>query len=157
MRFSSQGKPLLHAEAVLLVDDRERETREGDLLLKQSMRADGDHRLRTLQLLRDCLPLRRRESSVQPSDRYPERTKPVGELAHVLLGEDLGGRHHRRLAAGIDRGEAGDRGDDGFAAADVALQQPLHRMRLREVAQDLRHGAALRARQSKRQLAEKAL
>ena len=75
----------------------------------------------------------------------------------MLFGEDFSGRHHRRLTAGVDRGEAADRSDDSLAAADVALQQPLHRMRLREIAQDFRHGASLRARQAERQLAEEAL
>ena len=74
---------------------------------------------------------------MQPGDRHAERREPLAELAQVLLGEDFGGRHHRGLAAGVDRRQAADRRDDGLAAADVALQQTLHRMRLREVAQDL--------------------
>ncbi len=94
---------------------------------------------------------------MQPGDRHAERREPLAELAQVLLGKDLRGRHHRRLATRIQRRQAGDGGDDGLAAADVALQQALHRMRLREVAQDLRHGAALRAREQERQLAEEAL
>jgi hypothetical protein len=64
----------------------------------------------------------------------PKRLEPVGELAVVLLGEDLGGRHQHRLAAVLGRLQHGQRGDAGLAAAHVALQQALHRMGRGEVA-----------------------
>ena len=62
----------------------------------------------------------------------------------MLLGEDFGGRHQRRLVAGFDRMQHGQRGDHGLAAADVALQQALHRMRLAEVGGDLAPSTVLR-------------
>src|SRR2546430_17243982 len=43
------------------------------------------------------------------------------------------------------------RRDHRLAAADVALQEPLHRLGLGEVAPDLRDDALLRPRQSERQ------
>ncbi len=55
----------------------------------------------------------------------------------MLLGEDFGRRHERGLVAGLDRLQRGERGDDRLAAADVALQQALHRLAAREVAADL--------------------
>ena len=64
----------------------------------------------------------------------------------MLLREDLGGRHDCRLRAGVDRGETGDRRDDGLAAAHVALQEPLHRMGLRQVVHHLVERALLRDR-----------
>ena len=121
------------------------------------MRADGHERQRLLQFLHHGIFLRRGKATVQPRDRHTERIEPLGEFAQMLLGEYFGGRHHRRLAAGIHRGEAADRGDDGLAAADVALQQPLHRMRLGEVLEDLRHRAPLRPRQAERQPSQEAL
>jgi hypothetical protein len=69
----------------------------------------------------------------------------------VLLGEDFGRRHQRGLVAGVDGLCGGQRGDDCLAAADVALQQPLHRMRLRQIERDLTAHALLRRRQRKRQ------
>ncbi len=121
------------------------------------MGADGDQRRRALQLLRRRLLFRCRKPAVQPDHRHTERPEPFREFALILRRQDFRGRHHRRLAAGVDRGEAGNRGDDGLAAAHIALQQPLHRMRLGEIAQNFGHSAALRARQAERQLAEKAL
>ena len=52
-------------------------------------------------------------------------TEPDG----VLLGEHLGGRHHRRLVSTLHRREQrGDR-DDGLAGTHVALQESVHRDR----------------------------
>ena len=61
----------------------------------------------------------------------------------MLLGEDLGRRHQRSLVTGLGGMQHGQRGDDGLAAADIALQQPLHRMRAGQVRGDLAPGAAL--------------
>ncbi len=69
----------------------------------------------------------------------------------MLLGEDFGRRHERHLIARLDRLQRGQRGDDRLAAADVALQQPLHRLGAREIAADLGDDALLRARQRERQ------
>ena len=69
----------------------------------------------------------------------------------VLLGQYLGGRHHRDLEAVLHALQGGERGDHRLAAAHVALQQALHRMGEREVTLQLAPGAPLRARQAKRQ------
>ena len=95
-----------------------------------------------------------RQSPVQPSDPQAEGRKPFAELAEMLLGQDFGRRHHRGLPAGVGCGEAGDRGDDGLAAAHVALQKPLHRVWFRHVAQHFVHGASLCAGQLEGQLFE---
>ena len=61
----------------------------------------------------------------------------------MLLGERLGGRHQRALAACLDRAQQRVERDDGLARADVALQQPLHRHGLCEVEVDLGDRALL--------------
>ena len=55
----------------------------------------------------------------------------------VLLGERLGRRHQRALAARLDRAQERVERDDRLAGADVALEQALHRRRAREVGVDL--------------------
>ncbi len=60
-----------------------------------------------------------------------------GDRAVVLLGEHLGRREQRGLAAGVDDAEHGAQRDDGLAGADLALEQAVHRVRLREVVLDL--------------------
>ena len=71
--------------------------------------------------------------------RTPSGASHSLNLRQCCSDEDLGRRHDRRLPAGVDRGEAGDRRDDRLAAADVALQQALHRVRLAQVAQHFVH------------------
>jgi hypothetical protein len=88
------------------------------------------------------------QAAGEPGHFDAQRFQPGGELAVMLLGEDFGRRHQRRLVAGLDRVQHGQRGDHGLAAADVALQQALHRMRLAEVGGDLAPGALLRAGQA---------
>ena len=55
----------------------------------------------------------------------------------VLLGERLGRRHQRALASRLDRAQERVERDHRLAGADVALEQPLHRRRAREVGVDL--------------------
>ena len=69
----------------------------------------------------------------------------------VLLGERLGGRHQRALAARFDCAEDRVERDRRLAGADVALQEALHRERPREIAVDLGDGALLVRREGKRQ------
>ena len=55
----------------------------------------------------------------------------------VLLGQNLGRRHERHLQAVLHRDERGQQRDDRLAGADVALQQPVHRLRPLQVVDDL--------------------
>ncbi len=50
------------------------------------------------------------------------------KLQVMLLGEDLGRRHDGNLGLVFDRNQSGHQGDDGFAAADITLNQAVHRM-----------------------------
>ena len=61
----------------------------------------------------------------------------------MLLGERLGRRHQRPLQPVLDRAEQRVKSDDRLAGADVALEEPLHRCRAREVGVDLRDRAPL--------------
>ena len=69
----------------------------------------------------------------------------------MLFGKDFGRRHHGRLRAGFDGGQRGQGGDDGFAAADIALQQAVHRVGLCHVAADFGYDPFLGIGQGKRQ------
>ena len=61
----------------------------------------------------------------------------LGDGAVVLLGEHLGGGEHRGLAARVDDGEHRAQGDHRLSRAHLALQQPVHRVFGRQVAEDL--------------------
>jgi hypothetical protein len=149
--FFPQREPLLDAEAVLLVHHHQPEARESHVLLDQGVRADQHARLQRLAFLGLF------HAAAQVAQANPEGREPLVELAPVLLGQDLGGRHDRGLRPRIHRGEAGDGRHHGLAAADIALQQALHRMALAEVAQHFLQGARLRPRELERQGSQKVL
>ena len=52
----------------------------------------------------------------------------VGESLEVLLGEQRGGHQHRDLLAVHHRDEGGAQRDLGLAEADIAADQPVHRL-----------------------------
>ncbi len=62
----------------------------------------------------------------------------------VLAGEDFGRRHEGGLAPGLDHGGGGNQRHHGFAGTDVALQQPQHTLRQRQIVDDLVDRALLR-------------
>ena len=66
------------------------------------------------------------------------------QRAVVLLGEDLGGREQRRLTTGVDDGEHRAQRHDGLAGADLALQQPVHRVVAASSARAVAHLALAR-------------
>ena len=164
---------------MLLVDDYQAQIGELDALGQQCMGADhqlqktcGQHRQdrlaieRLSQLLRKlpdlgklaCAQLRqrrfagslrrRRGQQRNPSSRRhsPRRQRPL-----VLLGQDLCRSHQRRLMPCGHRQLTRRVSDQRLTAADIAVKQALHRMRLRQILLDLGDRPLLRARRSKRQ------
>ena len=65
----------------------------------------------------------------------------------MLPRQDFRRRHQRRLPAGLDHGGGREQRDHGFSRADVAVQQPQHAMRLRQIGDDIADRALLRRRQ----------
>jgi len=143
----SQRHALVHAEAVLLVDDDERQVAKRDTFLEQRVRADDELRITAGDAVERIAPRRGALAAAEPGRLDAKRFEPGREVAPVLFGEQLGRRHDRRLHAAGDRLEAGDRGDHGLARAHVALDQSHHRVRLREVPENFRDDALLGARQ----------
>ena len=74
----------------------------------------------------------------------------------MLFRQDLGWRHDRGLYATGNSLETRYRRDDRFAGTDVALDKAHHRMRLRQIAENLIDHASLRPGQRKGQVRDKA-
>ena len=144
--FLAQAQPLLDAEAVLLVDDHECEPREFDVLLEQRMRPDGEAVVARREPGERLAPRPRRHPPGEQQGLEPQRGEPAREILGVLFGEQLRRRHQRDLKTGFDGVRGRERGDDGLAGADVALHQPHHRVRHREVRAHFAKDALLRAR-----------
>ena len=143
-RLVGERGALLDAEPVLLVDHDQAEVEELDLVLQQGVGADHDPGLadrETGQRL-GALGLGHRageQLDVRPAHHPAGRqvAEHRGDRAVVLLGQHLGGRQQRGLAAGVDDAEHRAQRDQGLAGADLTLEQPVHRMRLGEVGLDL--------------------
>ncbi len=66
----------MHAEAVLLVDDDEREARKLDILLKQRVGADDDQRVTVADFGVAACALSRGHTAGQRADRNAQRFEP---------------------------------------------------------------------------------
>src|SRR5260221_12658205 len=136
---------LLDAEAMLLVDNRDREVAQLDALLNQRVRADDD-----VDVLREiALSLTRRTREQRAG--HTELLAEVGDRDEMLFRERLGRRHQRALAAVLDGAQQRVERDHRLAGADVSLEEALHRRRAREVAVELANRLLLVRRQRKRQ------
>ena len=152
----TERRALANAETMLLVDDREAEPLERDVLLDERVRADRDVD-RTIGEPREYFAppvagdARRKERMRRPAVREERRERPG-----MLLGEQLGRCHERglRARAGSDTRRKG--GDDRLSRADVALEQPRHGHALAEIRADLLERSLLRARERERQLRDPA-
>ncbi len=127
-----EGVALLHAEAVLLVDDQQRQAGELDVLLQQRVRADHEAGRAARDPLERGPPLLCAQRRGQQLGRGEHAGEPRRRLG-VLHGKRLGRRHERALEAGLRRPHEAVERHDRLARAHVALQQPAHRDRAREV------------------------
>ena len=142
---------------MLLVDDREPELLELHTPLHQRMRPD-DQRDRARGDFGELVaPRRGRGRSGQQRDPKPRLLQEPGDVAEVLLGEDLGRRHERDLQTVLHRDERRQQRHDRLAGPDVALQQPVHRLRPLHVLDDLFQRRPLAVRQLERQHAARRL
>ena len=108
---------------------------------------------------RRSAPVTRLVSSSTLSGRSPNRLpggheqsgEQPADARDVLFGEHLRRRHQRPLVPALHGGEQRRDSDDGLPRADVALQQPVHRMGRREVGVDLPDHPLLRGGQREAQ------
>ncbi len=103
--------------------------------------------------MRSCA-LRRSRAPSDPKMHSTVMPNGRRELLRVLRGEDLGRRHQRRLQSRVMGEHDRRRGDERLAAADIALQQPVHRRAPRHIVRDLRDHPRLRARRLERKLGD---
>ena len=137
----------MHAEAVLLVDDGEREIAKLDLLLEQRMRADQQVDVAEGEPLENVVALAAALAAGEDSDVDPGRGCQRRDGVEMLPRQDLGRRHQRGLTAAFDHGRGSKQRHHGLAGADVALQQPQHAFGLGQIGDDVLDRARLRRRE----------
>ena len=118
---------------MLLVDDREGEVLEFDMFLKDRVRADDDGKAAIGERAQDFVARLAFDVAGQQRHRDGREFLEHGEM---LLGEDFGRRQQGGLRAGFDGAEHRQEGHQGFAGADIALQQAQHLVRGGEVGID---------------------
>ena len=116
-RLAVERAALVDAEAVLLVDDRDREPVEGDAALDQRVGADQQLQLARRELAQQVRAARRGRRAGQQRGLDQLARHQRLERGEVLLGERLRRRHQRRLGAVLDRPQHRVERDDGLAGA----------------------------------------
>src|SRR5882724_9708676 len=142
--FVHQAFALEDAEAVLLVNGDEAEAGEGDVVFDERMGADDELGFAGADALEDGGFF----GGFQAADEEVDAIASFGEDAargkKMLDGKNFGGGHEGRLSAVFDGDNRGLQRDDGFAAADVTLEEAVHRGGLFEVGGDFGEDAFLR-------------
>ena len=127
---------LRDAEALLLVDDHEPELLRDHVAREHAVRADQHVDLALAELGEHLLHVGRLAEARDHLDAHREVAVAVAERVPVLLREDRRRHEHQHLLAGDRDGERGAQRDLGLAEADVAADEPVHRVRRLEVLLD---------------------
>ncbi len=138
-----QRRALPHAELVLLVDHHQAQLGERHVAGHDGLRADDDLNFAGGDLREHFLANFGRLAAGQQAHARVAPGEQAFERFGVLPGEHLGGRHEHDLRLVGHGQQHGIDGHDRLAAADVALQQPVHRMGAGHVGGNLRHGLVL--------------
>ena len=117
---------MLHAKALLLVDDHQAQVLGVHIGRKQAVGAD-EHIDRALgKRLERALLLRRGAEAAEHFDLEAKRGKTLKEGLVVLLGQNGRGAEHHDLAAGVHALKRRAQGNLGLAETHVAAQQAVH-------------------------------
>ena len=133
---------LQDAEAVLLVHDHQAQAREFHLRLEQRVRPHDELRRAGSHALERRLFLRRFHSADQQLDAVAGARKYFSRGQIMLHGENFRRRHQRGLVAVFDHDRRRFQRHDRLAAANVALQQAVHRHGAFQVRGDFRRARA---------------
>ena len=137
---------VLHAKALLLVDNHQAQVLGVHVGRKQTVRTD-EHVNRALgKRLERSLLLRRRAEAAEYLDLQAKRGKALKERLVMLLGQNGRGTEHHDLATGIHALKRRTQGDLGLAEAHVAAQQAVHGLGRLHVGLNVGDGLQLVAR-----------
>ena len=144
--FGAELQPLVDAKTMLLIDHSQRQIVKRDLLLKQRMRADNDRQAPIRQRTQN--PASGFAFDVSGQQRDGHRREFL-QRRIMLLGQYLRRRQQGSLSAGLDRAQQGQHRHQRLARPHIALQQPQHPVRRRQISIDLRQCPSLRLRRRK--------
>src|SRR3954468_15376023 len=134
---------LLDPEALLLVDDDQPDVLAAQVAAEDAVGADEDVDAAVVELRDRLALLLGRAEAADVLDRERVVLQALRERAEVLLGEDRRRREDEHLLAVVGGLERGPERDLGLAVADVAADEPVHRLRALHVRLDLLDRLAL--------------
>ncbi len=136
---------------MLFVDHDQAKIAIGDGLLEDGMGADDDRYRAILQAHQDRFARAALVPAGQQRDLDPGGRQHPPQCLEMLAREDFRRRQQGGLRPRLHRDQHRLQRNHRLAGTDVALQQPQHRGRLRQVALDFGDRALLRAGQGERQ------
>ena len=123
-------RPLIDAEALLLVDDRQGEVVRHDVVGEQRVSADEHVHLPGGEAFRNSGSLARGRGAREQGDAHPGAFQTLAQALHVLAGEHFRGREEHGLSLGIGGSGQGVARHDGLAGAHVSQKHMVgHRRR----------------------------
>ncbi len=122
---------------MLLVDDDQPEPPKRGAVLQQGVGTDSEPRLARGEPLSHGGLLHRREPAQQQLGADAQRLHQLRQCDGVLLGQQLGRRHERRLVVVLDRQQHGEQRHHRLAGSHVAHEQSVHPLRSGHVGRDL--------------------
>ena len=125
-----------NAEALLLIDNQQAQTREIHIRLQQTVRADKNIHLTVGNLLQNSALLLRRTKTVQQANLYAEIAHALLEANIMLLCQHCCRRQHRHLLAVKHSLKGSTQGHLSFAIADITAKQAFHRLQLFHISLD---------------------
>src|SRR5260370_34835980 len=134
--FVHEALALEDAEAVLFVNGDEAEAGEGDVVFDEGVRANHELSVAGADAIEDGGFFRGFEAADEELNAIACFGEDAASGKKMLHSENFGGGHESGLRAVFDGDHGGLQSDDGFAAADVALEETIHRTGLFEVAGD---------------------
>ncbi len=112
---------------MFFVDDDQPQVVEPDVILQQFVGADDDIQFALLKLFQRGFGFLGAAEAAHDLNLDRPVGKTVAETVVVLLGQQGGGRQHRHLFAAVYGNKGRTHGDFGFAKANIAADQPVHR------------------------------
>ena len=140
------------AEAVLLVDNDHAEAVELHVLIQQGVGADQNGYFAVGDALQEFLAAAAFDRAGEQRHLEAQMLQQGAQGCQVLLRQEFRGRHEGGLLAVGHRQQHGEQGDDGLAAANVALNEAVHRKGAAHVGKNLVQHAPLGSGELKRQM-----
>lgn len=132
---------LRDTKAMLLIDHDQSEPIEAHLVFEECVGADNDIGDAGLDSLDESGPFERiaiefTDATRKEGDILALAGEEFGQGRRVLDGEDLGRGEERSLVAGRSSRMGSDSRDDGLAASDIAIEEPVHGVGLPEISEN---------------------